>query len=114
MRQVVNITAVNFGDLLKLKKAVNDILASLRYIENKPDFLGASVTLECVPPTGVIVKIVSLGCDEHQTPQIPEGVAPADWAELIGTELSNLLFCGGYFTVKKTCINETMFKYEVK
>ena len=112
MTQVVRISAVNFGDLLKLKKAVNDILLSLRYIDKKPDFRSASVLFSFIP-SGVFVKIEARGCDEDQTPKIPEGVTADDWAELISLELSNLLLSGDYFIAKKTRINKAQFEYEV-
>lgn len=98
MRQVV--VAVNFGDLMQLKQAVNRALDDLLYLPD--DNREVSITFRwAINERACSMSVESQGFNRQYAFCAPQGVSAADWVELVSAELENHFLSGSRFTLEE-------------
>ena len=109
MRQVFNVVAINFKDLLLLKQILRKFLNDLNSLSDEVH--GGSVRFYWQEEKLGIWIECSPGFFPHkQTSIVPKGVSSADWACLISEELGLLLSIGNRFVYKESITDETVSK----
>ena len=99
MRQVVTVVAMNFGDMLQLKRFVSKILEDLQVLPN------GSYEIRFIVNGDTISSGIESAVGEfphYQEEKIPQGVSAGDWAQLAIEELILLLLVGSKFILKTT------------
>lgn len=98
MRQVLNVVAMNFGDLLQLKQAVRKALDGLLHLPVEDRDI--SVTFRWASDEWSMA-VESDGSNQQYASRAPQGVSTADWARLVSEEIENHLLSGNRFILKE-------------
>ena len=98
MRQVLNVVAVNFGDLMELKRAVRKALDGLLHLPSEDREV--SITFRWASDEWSM-GAKSHGSDQRYASRAPQGVSNADWVRLVSEDLENHLLSGSQFTLKE-------------
>lgn len=98
MRQILNVVAMNFGDLLQLKQAVKKALDGLLHLPSEDREI--SITFRWASDEWSM-RIESQCSDQRYASHAPQGASSADWVHLVSEDLENHLLCGSQFTLKE-------------
>lgn len=99
MRQVVTIVAMNFGDMLQLKRFVSKILEDLQVLPNGLYEIRFIVNGNTIS-SGIESAVGKF--PHYQEEEMPHGVSADDWAQLVIEELILLLLVSSKFVLKTT------------
>ena len=93
MRQILTVVAINFADLLKLKRSVQQVLVGLANLPSEDREV--LMTFYCQTKLGAAIK--SQGSNQWIGFNEPQGISTTDWAQLVSHEVENHLLSGNRF-----------------
>jgi len=99
MRQVFTVVAMNFGDMLQLKRFVSKIFEDLQVLPNGSYEIRFIVSGDTIG-TGIESAVGEF--PHHQEEKVPHGVSAGDWVQLAIEEFMLLLLVSSKFVLKTT------------